>query len=381
MTVPTIGAVRRASELEDSIGAIRLSDVTARRVEWLWPGRLPLGKLVMFDGDPGAGKSTVFVDLAARLTTGSPMPDGYRTSPSNVVLVAHEDGVEDTIRPRFDAAGGDPTRVELFDAVRYVDGEGRHGERLPQFPLDVARLEFMVQRSAAALVVLDVLTAYLGKTDSHRDADVRGVLAPLARMADETGCTIVALRHLTKGGGANPLYRGGGSIAFTGQARVVLLAGTDPEDDSRRILAVSKSNLAAPADALAYRLVDSPEQGCARVEWLGTTSHRASDLLVVADQDDDTTDAAAVLTAILEDGPMWVKHVIDAMAEAGFSKDQAKRAKRRAGVRSEKVGAPGDPESGWQWSLARREHEGSEESGLRDAAPLTPFVLPSEGVA
>lgn len=371
------------AKVDKRAGVVRLSDVAPERVNWLWPGRLPLGKLVMLDGDPSVGKSTLSVDIAARLTTGSPMPDGSRlASPADVVLMSAEDGAADTIRPRLDAAGGDPSRVHLFVEVADTAPDGSPRRRPPSLPVDVARLERLVVDTGAKLVIVDVLAAYLGGADSHKDTDVRRVLHPLAAMAARTGCVVICLRHLSKSGGANPIYRGGGSIAFIGAARVGLLAAADPEDDSRRVLAVSKSNLAAIPDALAYRLVDSPEHGCARVQWEGATAHRAADLLLVRDEEQsDAHDAAAVLAEILADGPLWVKQARDAMAEAGFNKDQARRAKERLRVRSIKVGRPGDPDSGWKWELpegGKREGEGGEGGSTPNPAPFASFVPPSE---
>lgn len=358
----------------------RLSDVRPRPVEWLWPGRLPAGKLVVVDGDPGDGKSTMLTDLAARLTTGSPFPDGHRPyGPRAVVLLSAEDAADDTVRPRLDAAGADSARVVIFDGVAVTDEQGNVTTRPPSIPADLDRLEDVVTDEGAGLVIVDVLNAFLSsKVDGHRDQDIRSALMPLAHMAERTGACVVCIRHLNKAGGSNPLYRGGGSIGIIGAARLGLLVGADPEDEDRRILAVSKSNLAAAPPALAYRLVDAPEHHCARVQWEGTTEHKAADLLVGRDHDDhDRHDASKVLAAILSDGPLWAKEAIDRMAEAGFSKDQAKRAKGKLGVTTTKVGKPGDSDSGWQWSMPRRERQESEGSGNQNPAPLAPFVLPS----
>ena len=134
----------------------------------------------------------------------------------------------------------------------------------------------------AELVVIDPLSAFLnGRVDSHRDQDVRGALAPLAKIADRTGATILVVRHLSKSGGGNPLYRGGGSIGIIGAARAAMLVAPDPEDDGRRILACTKNNLGPMPLALAYRVVSDEERGCARIEWDGTTSHSAADLLAI----------------------------------------------------------------------------------------------------
>src|SRR5262249_41661169 len=136
----------------------RLADVQSEKVTWLWPGRLALGKLTILSGDPGLGKSFLSLDIAARLTTGQMWPDGGPAPPGTVVLLTAEDGVADTVRARFDAAGGDPERVHVLEAMR----EG-NGERLFGLSRDLPALEELVQRSAAKLVIIDPVSAYLGK--------------------------------------------------------------------------------------------------------------------------------------------------------------------------------------------------------------------------
>ena len=356
--------------------ATRISDVEPEKVRWLWPGRLPLGKLAVLDGDPDVGKSTLALDIVARVTTGEPMPPGglMPNHPANVVLMAAEDGLGDTIRPRLDAAGADVTRVHHFDKAPRVDPDtGEVTWKFPSIPEDIDALDALVVDTGAVLVVVDVLMAYLsGKADSYKDQDVRRNLERLADMATRRGCCVLLLRHLRKSRGT-ALYAGGGSVGIVGLARAGMIAAADPDDETgqRRILARSKGNLAAAWPSLAYTLTADKLDGVARVEWLGEVDTSADQLMVhrVENGGDDTDDAAAVLAQLLGDGPMWVKQVIDAMADAGFSKDQAKRAKAKLKVRSEKFGAPGDAEQGWKWVLASP--EGSTK-GAKGAASETP---------
>lgn len=364
---------------------VTLAGVTVERVSWLWPGYLPAGKLVVLDGDPSTGKSTATTDLAARCSTGNTWPDGAAsTGPRDVLLLSAEDGLGDTIAPRLTAAGADLHRVHALLEVPQVDDEGAVRMVPPSLPRDIALIESVVTRHRVALVVVDVLMAYLnGKVDSHRDQDVRGVLHQLAAMAERTGACVLLIRHLNKAGGPSPLYRGGGSIGIIGAARAAFIIGRDPDDTDRRILACTKLNIAVEPPALAYRLVSDDTLGCARVEWEpdpieGMT---AAHLLRAPEDDDERTerDQAATWLADYLAGAGGEATANDAMREggkAGFSRDQVKRAKTRAGVVSSKSGLA----SGWVWRLdpdAEGSTKGAKGAHSEGPLPSVPSVLPS----
>jgi RecA-family ATPase len=219
----------------------RVADVPRERVEWLWARYVPVGKVVVLDGDPGLGKSTVTADLAARITAGKPMPDGSGGGdPSDVVLVSAEDGLADTIRPRLELAGADLRRVAVVDALELPDGRSAPLE----LPGDLDQLEAVVRDVRAALVTIDPLVAFLaGTVNANRDQDVRRALHPVRDMAERTGAAILVVRHLRKAATDTAVQRGGGSIGIIGAARVGLMVARDPADADRRILAVTKSNV------------------------------------------------------------------------------------------------------------------------------------------
>jgi RecA-family ATPase len=204
------------------------------------------------------------------------MPDGVDSqldAQAGVVLLSAEDDPADTIRPRLEAAGADLSRIIMLAGLR--DGDS---VRLPTLT-DLDAIKHAIAQVNAKLVIVDPLMAYLpGKVDSYRDQDVRRILAPLAALAAETGAAVLVIRHLNKTEGKNALYRGGGSIGIIGAARSGLLVAKDPEDEERRILAVTKSNLAKTPPALAYRIATTADE-IPYLVWEGTTDYTAASLL------------------------------------------------------------------------------------------------------
>lgn len=196
--------------------------------------------------------------------------------------------------------------ASFFGALPDVHPEGEP-PRPPELPADLFLLEDLAKSKAAALVVIDPLMAFLsGQVDSHRDQDIRRVLASLGYMANRTSAAVVIVRHMNKGTGS-ALYRGSGSIGIVGAARAGLLVAPDPDDEGRRVLAMTKSNLAKMPDALAYRLVNDERYSVARVVWDGASKHTAGDLVRARVDEDEApalAEAMRVLKEILADGPL-----------------------------------------------------------------------------
>jgi putative DNA primase/helicase len=336
---------------EAQSGAIvtQLSTIAPEAVTWLWPGRVARGKSTVLAGDPGLGKSFIALDVASRLTTGRAWPDGGAVEPGDVVLLSAEDGPADTIRPRVDALGGDPERVYLLRAIRDADGE-----RPVSLDRDLAALEQTVARLRPVLVVIDPLTAYLGSTDSYRDADVRRLLAPLAHLAETYNVALLLVMHLTKNSQTRALYRPGGSIAFTAAARIQLFVGSDPEDATRRVLAPGKNNLAPPPAALAYRLIEDSPGGPPRLIWDSepVAAGLDADALLAGAADDaaERQDADAVLRDLLADGERPSAELLAAARANGVPERTLYRAKRRLGVKARHAGQPGT-RGAWYWYL------------------------------
>jgi hypothetical protein len=335
-----------------TVPGVRASDVIPQSVAWLWKNHIPFGKVTLFDGDPDLAKSTVSLDLVARVTRGLSLPDGTEPGcqPAGAVVVSVEDGIADTIRPRLEAAGADLEKVQLVPVIKGADGI----ERTPTLPVDLPAIEAAIQDVSAKLLVLDPLVAMLGpETDSYRDQDIRRGLAPVAALAEKTGVAAICIRHLNKSGGQNPKYRGGGSIGIIGAARAAFLFAEKPGEDGRYVFAPVKGNLwRGKPPALEYSIEDRDGQPVIR--WQGPSIHRAASLLAQPDGAEESnalSDARNFLTEFLKGGPQGADAVFREARRARVSDRTLYRAKAALGILSKKEGI-GDGQH-WEWGLPK----------------------------
>jgi hypothetical protein len=327
----------------------RLSTVEAESVDWLWRNRIARGKLALNVGDVGQGKTFLNLDIAARLTTGRPWPDGDPAPNGHVILLTSEDGIADTLRPRIDQLAGDPNRIDVLRAVHHDDGES-------PFTLesDLPALDTAIEQTGAITVFVDPLSAYLGSRDSYKDSEIRGLLTPLAALAERRRVAIIGNLHLTKAQQRRMLYSVNGSVAFVAQARTVLAVGEDPEVPGRRLLAPLKNNLGPMPAILAFRISDSG------LTWEAGTIEGTADRLFAHDEPGTRTEqrerdqAAKFLLDLLRDGPIASKQVMADATANGIAQRTLWRAKADLGIISERTRTTEGNTGPWYWALAVR---------------------------
>jgi putative DNA primase/helicase len=343
--------------------AVCLADVEPETVRWLWPLRIPLGKLTNLEGDPGQGKSYITAALATALSLGRGLPDAD-TPEGETLFFTAEDGLGDTLRPRLDAMGADVRRVHAVDVPLDLSPGGS----------GLAAVEREVERLRPLLVVVDPVVAYIGgRTDAHRANEVRAILAPLAKLAETYGCAVLSVRHLSKGRSGRAMHAGAGSVDFTAAARSVLLAGSVADDSGARAIVQTKSNLGPLAPALGYSI----EGG--RFDWCGASTLTAADLLGSEDSSEDRgalADAEEFLRDLLADGPCPAADALKKARAEGIAERTLKRARRRLGIVARKTAFAGS----WEWlppQGGQGDHEEGQEGQGKLLAPLGACWPPS----
>jgi putative DNA primase/helicase len=336
----------------------RAADIVPKRIDFLWPGRIARGKHTAIAGEPGDGKSQLTIYVAARVSRGEEWPCGEGRAPiGNVIIFNAEDGADDTLVPRLKAAGANMARVHIVSAVQ----EGR-GRRTFNLQADIALLERKIAEiENVVLVIIDPISSYMGKTDSHKNAEVRGALEPVSEMAERLQVAVLSVTHFSKfGAGTNTkaLHRFIGSIAFVGAPRAAFAVIEDADNEGRMLFLHAKNNMAPKPQGLAYRLVQTLVDGAggqaivaSYVVWDSEpVSVSADDALRATDSGVDrsaATEAEEFLRDKLSAEPVSAKEGEEHARALGIAPRTLARARKKLGVVAEKGGL----KEGWTWRL------------------------------
>ena len=375
--------------------------MTPTPIRWLWLARIALGKLTLFAGDPGLGKSMIGTDMAARLSAGVGWPDlrDETIERGGVVLLSAEDDVDDTICPRLHAAGADLSKIVAIQGVEFCDPQtGKPRARSFNLERDLPALEDAIRQVGdCRLVVVDPISAFCGKVNTHRMSDVRGILAPLSELANRHGVAVVGITHLNKAYGGKAMYRTTGSLGFTAAARSAWLIVADKDDPGRRLMLCVKSNLARMPSGLAYQIDSKSIEAIEDIPYLlwdaePVTMTANEALAAEARQERDRGKGRAEASAEwlreqLVHGPLPTREVENRARDAGMSWASVRRAQQRLGIKPRKAGFG----EGWLWELpdeGAQDAEDAQDDGLSAFGesqhlgdPKTAFsIAPAEGV-
>jgi putative DNA primase/helicase len=347
------------------IGLARLADVAMKPVDWLWTNHLARGKLTILSGPSELGKSTISIDIAARLSLGGKWPDSQPAPTGSTVILSSEDAVNDTIAPGATAAGANLENIYCLAFVK-TDGISR------TFSLqnDLQRLGEKIRAIGNVhLVIIDPVTSYMGtKIDSHRTTDVRGVLEPLQKFAEDYNVAVLMISH--------PQNAVTGSAAFVHTPRMHFLCIQDPECkdkvNPRVLFLAGKNNLGKKAAGMGYRTVSrfvGPDEILtSRIEWDNVPVHITANEALEAEAEKrrgtSTQEAKEFLETRLADGPQPVKDLEEEAEANGISKRTLERARKRLGLKARKD--KGQFKGGWTLDLGFKVIKGGKDRGGKE---------------
>lgn len=317
---------------------ISSTNVEVREINWLWYPFIPRGKVTILQGDPGEGKSTFMLTLAAYLTRGEALPFtdcGEPPDPITVLYQSTEDDYDDTIVPRFIKAGGIRDRLAFIDESEYP------------LTFDDDRILEGIKQTGAELLVLDPLASYIGDCSLNASNEVRQKFNALINAARETDCAIVVVNHMNKMPGLKAIYRTPGSIDVAGAVRSILLLARDPDEEDKRYLVQTKMNLASKGDALEFRIEDDG------IKFTGITDKTADEILRKQDfvsgigrPDVKLQEAKEVIEELLAAGTAVPAEDCEAVLKKnGIRRSTAQTAKRELEIESVRI------QDRWYWKL------------------------------
>lgn len=307
------------------------SSVKQQKVEWLWYPYIPYGKITLLQGDPGEGKSIFILNVAALLTRGACMPDGYQVAkPQTVIYQCAEDNIADTVKPRLVAADAD------CEKVAYIIDDSVH------LTLEDDRIEKAIMQTEARLFILDPLQAFLSQDGDMQSAGrMRSILGKLSLLAAKYNCAIVLIGHMNKGYSGNSIYRSLGSIDIAAIARSVLMLRRDCTDPRIRYMTPIKTSLSPEGKTIAFSL-----GGTDGFQWIGPCDFDDTDSMCQhTPKNGKISDTVDCLIEILSGRDMLSSDVLAEMSQLGVSRRTVFNAKKEIGVQAYRK------EKAWYWRL------------------------------
>ncbi len=333
-----------------------MSDIQMKPIEWLWEGRIACSKITVIAGNPGLGKSQLTAWLASIVTQGLYWPDTYSKAPQGeVIFLSAEDDVADTIKPRLLATGAVESLCHVLQAVNIHAADGSVSKRGLDLSQDIKRLSNAIgsRQGNVKLVIVDPVSAYLGKVDSNKNAEIRGLMMQLSAIAEEHGVAIVMITHNSKDDKKSPLDRVIGSIGMVAAARAAYTVIKDTKNPELRYFLPLKNNIGNDYNGFAFEI-----KGVVLSEGINTSCVYFHDGLVDAkkilnpepeEKPTATNGAIQFLRDLLTNNPMMANDVYVQAEGGGYGKATIQRAATKLGVIRKKQGMGG----GWLWNLPK----------------------------
>ena len=364
--------------------------------EYLVEPYLPRGMVSILGGVSGAGKTSLALDICARLTRGETPPVAYaaapsgrgpfalpprvslregggtegdgegkpadRLSPCTVIYLTAENDPNKVLRPRAEAMGADLTRLYFQEGASYAMGD--------------EDLYNLCRAIRPDLLVFDPIQSYLGQgVQMNRAEQVRPLLDSLSALAKELDMAVLLISHMSKPGpgACSALDRLLGSSDFRNAARSILIVGRDPDDPDTRVFAHAKNSLGIPGQSQKYHICPG-----GTVAYDGPCDLTADRIIQESGTAQRTAHPAATLNAAVEAldkqlGFMgWVEYaeVVRLCAQHGFSERTMHRARTAMELKAIHLGKHEERKTLWYRSSMKKEDVIADYRNQNEQLPL-----------
>ena len=344
------------------------ADIEPEELQWLWPDKLPLGANTLFAGDPSLGKTLILIDCAARGSRGDDFLDGVvnDTGVFETILFSDEDDPVTVIAPRLIGMGADRSKIHVLEMVSEQNGQ----ERSFRLDKDLLKLrEKLDECPNVRLVIFDPLSNYYGSKSGNNEQEVRSVLMPLSKLAQEYNVSIVTVMHNSKTQGRSAMHKTIGAVGNAGVARMGWTFLRDPQNPDEKLMLQMKENL-GKFPGIKYRSksvkvdIKGKENSVAGIQYLGVSEAQADNIVMQSEdfKEKSVQPAINLIKAHLTPGNFILAAVLIEQAGAqGISLGQLESARMKLGITKIKAG------SGirWDWPalVTGEEDHGDSESG------------------
>jgi hypothetical protein len=315
-----------------------LSQVKIKKIDWLWKDVIANGKITLFAGEPGVGKSQLLLYAASVKSNGGTFH--FENSPcemGKVLLISGEDDSNDTLVPRLIALNANIENIHNVKGIKRLDKNGNPYYDVICLVEHLSELEKKIIENNYKLLIIDPISVYLGSIDENKNKEIRSALNIISSLAARHNMSILINSHFSKPSGSsnkNAIYRVMGSIGFAAAARIVYGIMKDPDDPERRLFVPIKNNIGQDKTGFVYKIkpiiIESEKIETSRIDWLHEKIDKtANELLnpIVPHTSPKLEEVKQFLNKMLINGSVSLSEIRKEADKLGFSVNRLYKAK------------------------------------------------------
>lgn len=327
---------------EPEIEIENLLNVKESKIQWLWKDKIAFGKMTLFAGEPGVGKSQLLLYIAGVVSRGDRFHlESKSCEQGKVLLISGEDKADDTIKPRLMALNANLENIDSVKGFRKLDKQGNEYYDAICLVENLGQLEKIIKEKKYKLIIVDPISLYLGSVDENKNKEIRSALSILSALAERNNCALVLNSHFTKGNSkanTSAINRIMGSIGFAAAARIVFGIMKDPENPERRLFVPIKNNIGEDKIGYAYNIkpfIVNNSIETSHVSWLNEKIEKSANEIMNQTAEIKSPRLEEAKSFLLEKLKFGSVHLVEIRNEAtamGLSADTLYKAKNELNI-------------------------------------------------